>query len=48
MYCIKDGKICILVFNRKKGKYQYIPERTWQKIPKCEKETNYDDFQSAE
>lgn len=47
MYCVKNGKICILVFNRKNGKYQYIPETTWNKIPHEKKVKNYDDFQPA-
>lgn len=45
MYCVKNGQVCILVYNRKKDKYQYIPETAWKKIPDERKEKEYDTFQ---
>lgn len=37
MYCIHNGKPCLMVYDTEKGKYVYIPERKWDKLNHEEK-----------
>ena len=37
MYCIHNGKTCLMVYDTEKGKYVYIPERKWDRLNKDQK-----------
>lgn len=41
MFCIHNGKSCVMVYDVEAGKYVYIPERKWDKLTKVEKVTKY-------
>ena len=41
MFCIHNGKSCVMVYDVEAGKYVYIPERKWDKLTKFEKITKY-------
>ena len=32
MYCVDHGRVCIQVWNPRRDKWEYIPERKWQRI----------------
>ena len=34
MYCIHNGKTCLMVYDTVKGKYVYIPEKKWDRLNK--------------
>lgn len=33
MYCIINGKVCVMVFDEQKNEWKYIPEKKWNKLP---------------
>lgn len=37
MYCIHNGKSCVMVYDIIKGEYVYIPEKKWDKLNKEQK-----------
>ncbi len=41
MFCIHNGKPCVMVYDVEAGKYVYILERKWDKLTKFEKITKY-------
>ena len=41
MFCIHNGKCCVMVYAMEIGKYVYISERKWDKLPKAEKLAKY-------
>ena len=34
MWCVHNGKVCMMVYDSTKGKYVYIPERKWHRMQK--------------
>lgn len=37
MYCIHNGKSCVMVYDVEKGKYVYITEKRWDKMKREDK-----------
>ena len=37
MWCIYRGKVCVMMYDTRKRKYVYIPEREWDKMPASQK-----------
>ena len=37
MYCVHNGKSCVMVWHVNKGKYVYIAEKRWDKMTKAQK-----------
>lgn len=37
MYCVHNGKCCVMVYNVERGEFVYIAERRWDKMTKEQK-----------
>lgn len=42
IWCVaRNGKVCVMVYDVKRGKYVYIPERKWLAMPDEQKVGRY-------
>lgn len=32
MYCVRKGKVCVMVFDEAKNKYRFFPFRIWERM----------------
>lgn len=48
MYCIHNGKSCLMVWDRERGEYVYIPEKKWDKMTTTEKHKYRETHMSTE
>ena len=37
MYCVRKGKVCVMVFDESKNKYRFFPFRRWERMTEDQK-----------